>query len=746
MRIFTFLLALLVYSNAMAVAPYGFKGQNQSTTLYSNVLQAPNNQVTNLGGINALMETGNKNILSNPSFEHSTFSTSWTNSAGTFTKESTVVIDGKASAKLVLSAQTMSLTQSSTLYQAQFADGVQGLASVRVKSDVALKVCSIQAGVVSTTNCVDVKTDNKWGFYKVPFILGGTSNGISIASNGGSVTGTVYIDDAFVGPTDIFQNSSACQTADCTTQFSARITSAGVITTENIDFLSGCTKPSTGTYKCNFNASVFTVAPVCVANRVIPGTTLWSSNETIATIGDVSTSSVYILQTSATQFTSEMNFTCMKQGIDFTTAQQKSNGGTYSSTNADTDWTDFTDVSAGTLITSTGGSPAYGTVAVNKAQWKRQGSDLLVKWDYRQSTAGSSGSGIYLFNIPTETGCTIDTTKAPGNTSTTIVDMNSRLGTMSASFSTGNAAGGVYVYDSTKLKVGLTTVTTGSSSNAGMWGSIYPFSTAVVTFNLEARVPCLNWQNSNIIIGQFNGLESCASTLDCTDTFSAKITSTGAVSGENVEWLNGPCTVATSSFTCPINSGIFTQEPNCTITVDSSANGVAIKSSGASSSQLAYQTTSGAGGSNTPYAVEVICQKQGADYVGKTAKAVASDQSLRIPGVTNYVTYMASLECDSASQILHQDGNWISSIGNIVSGQCSVVMNASKFANANYRCSWGTTVSQSNGATGQISTVRMLNASKTTSGFNLVAFYNSGGTTVANTDFTVDMICTGQAP
>ena len=180
------------------------KAQNASSVTAEEI-QFPNNLLTETATNKHLNETGNTNILSNPSFEHSTFSTSWTNSAGTFTQETSVVIGGKASAKLVLSAQTMSLTQSSTLYAAQFADGVQGLAMVRIKSGIALKVCSIQAGTVSTTNCVTTATDSKWGLYKIPFILGGTSNGISIASSG-SVTGTVYIDDAFVGAAAILQD------------------------------------------------------------------------------------------------------------------------------------------------------------------------------------------------------------------------------------------------------------------------------------------------------------------------------------------------------------------------------------------------------------------------------------------------------------------------------------------------------------------------------------------------------------
>jgi hypothetical protein len=60
---------------SQAAAPYGLKGQSQTQTIYPNVHQAPYNQVTNLGGINALIETGNPNILLDPGAEGVT--TSW---------------------------------------------------------------------------------------------------------------------------------------------------------------------------------------------------------------------------------------------------------------------------------------------------------------------------------------------------------------------------------------------------------------------------------------------------------------------------------------------------------------------------------------------------------------------------------------------------------------------------------------------------------------------------------------------
>lgn len=140
-----------------------------------------------------------ENILTNPGCEAGL--SRWTNSAGTFTRDTSVKIRGSASCKVALSSQTLALTQDSTLNASQFNGTVQGVASVRVKSDVALNVCVRQAGATSTSLCVSVPSSNTWGLYKIPFVLGATSNGISIASSG-AVTGTVYVDDAFVGPTD----------------------------------------------------------------------------------------------------------------------------------------------------------------------------------------------------------------------------------------------------------------------------------------------------------------------------------------------------------------------------------------------------------------------------------------------------------------------------------------------------------------------------------------------------------------
>lgn len=200
-----FLLVLIAIKADAGLPPTTIKGQQDASQVTNFNTQVPNKQATKVSGA-YLIETGNKNILANPDFEHSTASTGWTCSPSAI-EENTIVISGKKSIVVAPSAATMECYQDSTLYSTQFADGVQGLAMVRVKTSVSgIKVCPRSAGATSSL-CVDVNSDGKWGKpYKIPFILGATSNGISIHSNGVTVSGNIYIDDAFVGAVDLKQD------------------------------------------------------------------------------------------------------------------------------------------------------------------------------------------------------------------------------------------------------------------------------------------------------------------------------------------------------------------------------------------------------------------------------------------------------------------------------------------------------------------------------------------------------------
>lgn len=547
-----FTILILFFSlKSNAAAPYGIKGQNQSSVIYPNVHQFPNNQVTNLGGINALVETGNKNILVNPSFEHSTFSTGWTNSAGTFTQETSVLIDGKASAKLVLSAQTMSLTQSSSLYATQYADGIQGLAMVRIKSDVALKVCSIQAGIVSTTNCQTTPSDSKWSLIKIPFIFGATSNGISIASSG-SVSGTVYVDDCFVGAVDLKQdinNIGPWTTFTPTGTWTANTTYTGKYRQvgENLEvqyYWATSGAPTSGTNTLNL-PSGFTIDTSKIPNPSPTAYTVIGSDCSVVDLGVMAytcqalystTTSFYMTPINAAS-TNSTNTGAITNAIPFTWGSTDSGyvsikvpvtqfaGSTsvYTSNNADTNWASCG--LTGSAFTGFGSS-----VPTPSLQCKREGSDLLMKGTF---TAGTTPTAVEArMALPLWQGVQLVSANSSVIPSLQITGKGN-INTNSATFFSGI---------STLIEPSVSYMTFGLEASSGngitkangsaVWGSGNLTSIIV-------RIPIEGWNNSNIIIGSFS-----------------EVPTTRGSNGADIQSVHfgtgAGCTTACSTGTCAI--------------------------------------------------------------------------------------------------------------------------------------------------------------------------------------------------
>jgi len=284
-------------------------------------------------------------------------------------------------------------------------------------------------------------------------------------------------------------------------------------------------------------------------------------------------------------------------------------GSVYSSTNADTDWASCTPTS----------SQGFGTPTF-AIQCKRQGSDLLMKGQFTSgvSTAVEARIGLPLWNG-------VQLVSAGSS----IIPSTQEAGV--GSFNVNAAAQAIVLIDPSVsyLNFGLQ-----SAVNAGLAktiGSGLMSNTNVLTF--FARIPIAGWQNSNIIIGQFNGLESCTNTLECTDTFSAKISSAGVVSEENVsDFINGNCTVSpVGTYTCNFGTSVFSVAPNCTATVGGGAGGVIARFSTQTNTQYVINLRNNSDVAATEN-FSLICQKQGVDYVGRTALAVASDQNLSSPG------------------------------------------------------------------------------------------------------------------
>jgi len=109
--------------------------------------------------------------------------------------------------------------------------------------------------------------------------------------------------------------------------------------------------------------------------------------------------------------------------------------------------------------------------------------------------------------------------------------------------------------------------------------------------------------------------------------YSALISPTGVVSGENTDWINGNCSITSGAqnfaTTCTFNSSVFTVAPNCFVSLKKEYpwTGGMQNTSSTAASYTVSNASSGAVGTD----VYLTCQKQGADY--KTSKAYVASSS-----------------------------------------------------------------------------------------------------------------------
>jgi len=483
-------------------------------------------------------------------------------------------------------------------------------------------------------------------------ILGATSNGISIASNGTSLTGTVYLDDAFVGATDLTQNMNACQTADCTTEFSAFIDTTNAISLKNVDFIQSCTGTTDRT--CNFIPGVFTQTPNCKVSDLSPTATSGGANRRLHPhIMSISSTSIRLIgiDEADTAFNNVATFIqCSKTGVDYSDALNRSNGNTYSSTNADTDW-------ASCIPTS---SQGFGTPTF-AVQCKRQGGDLLMKGRFTPSatTAVEARLGLPLWNG-------VQLISAGSSIIPALEVANGfYLRGVAA-----NAKGGAMLIEPSVAYLTFGTADTFNSSLVNSFSKANANNVASTeTLSFNARIPIAGWEQSNIIIGQFNGLESCTDSFQCSDTYSAKISSAGIVSDENLDWVNGNASLSVSTYTLTFKSGLFTVPPTCVFTTAENNNLLHVVGVSTTASNVVVRSSRTDSNTNFVGSFNIVCQKQGVDYVGKTARAVSSDQNMSSPGQIK--STMCSAQISSTGVITQQMGGCFASCTNATTPVCT---------------------------------------------------------------------------
>lgn len=107
------------------------------------------------------------------------------------------------------------------------------------------------------------------------------------------------------GSNDVVVPASCINNPECQNVFSAQVTSAGVVSSENVDWLNGnCT--ASNPWTCTFRTSLFSASPTCLAMSVNTSST--------TNVTSVSASSVVLTNTAGNQ---AFNLVCIRAGSEW---------------------------------------------------------------------------------------------------------------------------------------------------------------------------------------------------------------------------------------------------------------------------------------------------------------------------------------------------------------------------------------------------------------------------------------------
>lgn len=658
---------LILSFNFSLAAPMGIKNETSAAKTYAQDLIFPNNQSTKQLGLDTRIETGNQNLLVNPSFESATVTTGWTSSeVGSIVKSSAEPLDGKFSLEYDASSG-LNISQVSTINAARL-NGLQMMASIYVKSeDPDVNVCAVVNS--ADTNCVKAITNNTWKHVQVPFIAGGTNNGIRVKSTGAGLI--TVIDNAFVGLSSPFQNVNgaklvgtgtmspiaSCSYATTSTTF----VSFGAVAACNSLSVTGSIKAPTtkipafvlpagspaGTYMAVVSGIFQKTGTTAEDNkwRLNDGTNTWigqgynyagttnssanggfTSSFTYSTsLASDTTVNIQGASSNAATASATINVTDSNGPLHIQVYYFPPESKIYSQASQEIPWTSYTP----TL------SSGFGTVtpASNQCKYRTNRDMLDVQCFF---AAGTTTATIGSISLPS--GFTIDSSKLLANGTTSTV--SEIVGTYQGGIGANNDAWILAATGSSLTNVYTSGAVTGTSI-ALIPSGVNSTTASTATVSLSFSVPVVEKKDYGVIVGSFAGIEKCANDYECTDTFSAKVTSAGVVSDENLDWINGNFTVSpTGVFTATLNTNLkdgtnaLSNPMNCVVSQGEGIGGTGLNASIPASTNTASTLIVNTGNAGTAgnYRFTVKCQKAGQDYKPKTAKVASSIGVPTVPG------------------------------------------------------------------------------------------------------------------
>jgi hypothetical protein len=757
MKMLTLLITLMfaISANAAYVQPT-IKGRADSTKKNLVNLEIPNHQVTQIGPTTFREENGNSDILKNGSFEALPDpKVSWTVSPPSPSLELSDVSDDKQAICFSPSAQALEVSQDSTLNATAFANNtLQGLARGRVKitgltAGQKVYFSPRRAGAIVTSLQKEVTANGLWQPMEVPFTLGGTSNGVSVHSDGyGNITATKICVDGFkletnvkvTGETGVVGpwTDGTCTTswlANSTTSCKYRqngqnlevqyyVTTSGAPTAASlqVQLPNGFTAD---TSKLSVGSTYISEIGDCVASdggaAYYACQAMLVSNLTVS-LRSLNSASTYVNTSSSLNSTTPITFGAGDH-VAFTVSvpvtQFAASTSTYLGTNGNTSWAPCGH--------TTSDFQGFGTVTNIETQCKREGDDLLMRGNFTSGTSTPVEARLNL-KLNGQALTSFGTSKisslqlagygvlSVSSSGQTVVLIEPSVSYVTFGIQSGTTAG------ATKLQGGQVLSS----------GQTYSFK--------DVRIPIATWENSNLMIAQLSGLEKCADSYECEDTYSGRFSAAAATLSVNIPGWTACSRTDAGDFSCTHKVGLFTTTPFCGVFSGQNPGATADVTIGTLLTESASGFTmkiESASNTEIDTVFRVICQKQSPDYIGKTAKAVASDQNVRTPGVLNVVTYAAKI---GLAGVVAQE------YGNLISGDCTLSSTSNfdcsipvgTFVSAPI-CSCTTIVDLATVVTGSDRTCTI--RQNTTSELDYVTNANS-----ALTPYIVNISCTGVAP
>lgn len=193
------------------------------------------------------------------------------------------------------------------------------------------------------------------------------------------------------------------------------------------------------------------------------------------------------------------------------------------------------------VVGATTTAPTFnGTIVENRAIYRQIGDSLEIMYSLHQSTAGTAGSGTYLFPIPT--GFTIDTNKINLGLTTELPVLGPAQAT--------NSSGYVVAYNTTNLAL----LTLNSTNNLTLVSDSYFGAGGGVTYGFKATVPVVELASS-VQVPNYKELQKIDARYSSNTAQSFSTGSFEIVDYEdkNFDSLNAVTTGAAWKFTAPVN-------------------------------------------------------------------------------------------------------------------------------------------------------------------------------------------------